>query len=608
MRYLIIFLSTTLFLIGCGGGEDTPAPAEPVAVVLPPAPVPAPPPPPPVSGGGDGSGSVSRSSQGIDNNIAERRSDALYIQDQQRLDIQGKSSQKNITTKNSRPDRENRTFNGFANNLTQLEWGATFQHLERMTPSAYSDGAASMAGASLKNAREISNILMGQAEGEVLPNPFGASDFVWQWGQFIDHDLDLTDGSADEPHPINIPIGDVHFDPTSTGSAQIPFNRAAHDPNTGTEVGNPREQDNEITSWLDGSMVYGPSEARADALRETGTPYLKTSSGNLLPFNEDSINNANGFYQDPTVLFLAGDVRANEQLGLTVMHTLFVREHNRIVDVIKVNNPSSTADELFQDARRIVIAEIQKITFEEFLPALIGANTIPAYSGYDDTVNPNIMNEFSVAAYRLGHSMVSDSMWRLNSFGDEIGAGHIALRDVFFKGPQILKQSHQLDPILRGLAAKEHQVLDTKLVNNLRNFLFGPPGAGGLDLAALNIQRGRDHGIGSYNDAREAMGLNRHTSFADISSNVEMQNLLAQAYDDIDDVELWVGGLAEDADLNNGSQVGELYRKVIAKQFSAIRDGDRFWYEGDYLTSDEKALVANSSLAIRTQLKENEGN
>ena len=88
---------------------------------------------------------------------------------------------------------------------------------------------------------------------------------------------------------------------------------------------------------------------------------------------------------------------------------------------------------------------------------------------------------------------------------------------------------------------------DTMVIDELRNFLFGPPGAGGFDLASLNIQRGRDHGLADYNSVREAYGLPRAVGFEDVSLDPGVQERLAAAYGDVDAVDLWVGGLAEDA-------------------------------------------------------------
>ncbi|MFN3212608.1 MAG: peroxidase family protein [Henriciella sp.] len=489
--------------------------------------------------------------------------------------------------------REVRTYDGTSNNIDNPNWGATFEHLQRLASSDYADGISELAGPDRPSARAVSNDVSDQPEGTSIANTVNGTDFVWQWGQFMDHDIDLTDG-AEESADILVPEGDPDFDPSATGGIVIPFNRALFDHATGTDASNPREQENEITSWIDGSMIYGSDEDRNAALRVAQTPFLRVSTGNLLPFNTDSLTNANGFVSDPTSLFLAGDIRANEQLGLTVMHTLFVREHNRLAERFLNDDPNAGADAIYERARRLVIAKIQIITFEEWLPALIGPDAIPAYSGYDATVNPTVFNEFSVAAFRLGHSMLNPQLLRLDASGDEIAAGHIALRDAFFAGPSILTSEGDLDPILRGFATQLHQEIDPKVVDDIRNFLFGMPGSGGLDLASLNIQRGRDHGVPGYNQMRQAMGLTTVTQFGQITSDPELADALFDRYGDVNEIDLWVGGLAEDAVA--GSQLGELFHAIIVRQFTALRDGDRFWWENE-LTSAERDRVRDTTLA-----------
>src|SRR5262249_11890786 len=118
---------------------------------------------------------------------------------------------------------------------------------------------------------------------------------------------------------------------------------------------------------------------------------------------------------------------------------------------------------------------------------------------------------------------------------------------------------------------------DTKVVNSVRNFLFGPPGAGGLDLASLNIQRGRDHGLADYNSMRAAYGLPRVTDFSQITANADVQARLRELYGSVDNIDAWVGALAEGHVA--GSSTGPLIRRVLADQFQRLRDGDRFWYE-----------------------------
>lgn len=497
--------------------------------------------------------------------------------------------------------REVRSMDGSGNNLQHPEWGRTFTQFSRMTFADYADGVAAMAGPLRKSPREITNLVF--AQGPVsIPNDFGTSDFLWQWGQFIDHDLTLGDGVLEDgpgarAHDIEVPVGDPYFDPKAEGGKTIVFDRAIYDPVTGTGPDNPREQQNELTSWIDGSMVYGSSDARAKALRALdGSGRLKTSKGDLLPFNVDNLPNANGFAPDPTKLFLAGDVRSNEQPGLTSMHTLFVREHNRLADVIRKLRPYYSDEDIYQAARRLVIAEIQIITFEEFLPAVIGPRAIQRYRGYDPRRDPSIMTEFSGAAYRFGHTAVSPVLRRIDRRGRQSSGGDLSLRQSFFNAPSIIRERDDIDPILRGLASQRHQRIDSKVIDDLRNFLFGPPGAGGLDLTALNIQRARDRGIPTYNDVREALGLKRIKSFKQISSDPAVQKALYDAYGSVDEIELWVGGLAEDPLWRERSQLGETFREILIRQFTALRDGDRFWHERE-LSPLELALVRGTTLA-----------
>ena len=546
-----------------------------------------------------------RSSQGINDDAQDRRDHA-----KNRL---GRNQFKD----KKQNDREIRSYDGTSNNIENPVWGASWEHLQRIASSDYSDGISSLAGNQRVSARVISNLVANQGPGEDIPNTFGTSDFLWQWGQFIDHDIDLTDGSTNEEQNIIVPAGDEYFDPLETGSVVMNFHRAIYDMETGTSTSNPRQQENEITSWIDGSMIYGSDENRNNALKEApDSPFLATSENNLLPFNHDDFTNASGFVRDTQSLFLAGDIRANENVTLTAMHTLWMREHNRIAEILmnKQARSSNNIDgaKIFEQARILVIAEIQKITYEEYLPALLGEQALPDYQGYDNRVKPNIYNEFSTAAYRLGHSEIGETLLRLDDEGQVIEAGHVALRDGFFAGIELLKSKNDIDPFLRGLATQTHQAIDVQVAEDLRNFLFGQPGQGGFDLISLNIQRGRDTGLSSYNDTRAAMGLTRITEFSQITQDLTLQENLQAAYDSVDDIDLWIGGMAETPLTAQGSQLGELFTKIVAKQFNELRAADRFWYQR-YLTKDEQEFIKDVKLStvikndtnIKNELQEN---
>ena len=482
-----------------------------------------------------------------------------------------------------------RAIDGSNNNLLHPDWGSTLEQLLRTAPAEYSDGANAAAGADRLSARAISELVVAQPEDQAL-NERGMSAFIYVWGQFLDHDLDLTtSASPTEALPVLVPTGDPSFDPLGTGTQTIPLNRSIYDSATGTSAANPRQQINVITAFIDGSMIYGSDAERAAALRTFSGGRLKTSEGNLLPLNTMGLQNDNALGLPADSLFVAGDVRANENIELTAIHTLFMREHNRLADKYAALNPTWTDEQIYQQARRIVIAELQAITYNEFLPALLGQGALPAYRGYNPQVNPGIANEFSTAAFRLGHSLLGEDVEFLDNLGNTVH-DEVELRDTFFN-PALLTETG-IDSIFKYLASDVAQELDVHIVDEVRNFLFGPPGSGGMDLAALNIQRGRDHGLADYNAVRVAYGLRPVTSFAQITRDVPTQEALEAAYGNVNNIDLWVGALAEDH--LRGASVGPLLSKILVDQFTRLRDGDRFWYQRDLSASELRGVQATS--------------
>ncbi|MEM8709925.1 MAG: peroxidase family protein, partial [Planctomycetota bacterium] len=516
------------------------------------------------------------------------------------------------------PLDEVRTIDGTGNNLGDPAMGSTFTPFRRITSVAYEDGAGMPAGEGRPSARRISNAVFAQ-DGSI-PAESGISDLFWQWGQFLDHDITETP-TADpvESFPISVPTGDVWFDPAGTGTQEIPLSRSFP-----LYLSGIREQINVLTAWIDASQVYGSDEERAAALRTNdGTGRLKTSAGDLLPFNEDGLHNAPS--DDATNFFLAGDIRANEQVGLTAMHTLWVREHNywaeRIAeedreyqdgrrdgsgrgdggrgggrrltqdDLRGGGSPPLTGDQIYELARAMVSAEMQIITYREWLPILVGPDVLGLDSVYRPELEAGISNEFATAAFRIGHTMLSPDILRVDRRGDMISAGHLSLADAFFAPHEIIATG--IDPVLRGQTAQNAQALDLMLIDEIRNLLFGPPGSGGLDLGSLNLQRGRDHGLPSYCQARRDLGLGAPAGFDAMNGNPAVIRELTQVARTPEDLDLWVGGLAEPA--VDGGLVGETLQAILVEQFLALRDGDRLWYSRQ-LSSDLVELAEEQSM------------
>lgn len=492
-----------------------------------------------------------------------------------------------------------RSIDGSDNNLVNSTWGQGGVDLIRLADPAYEDEddlSQPRGGnpSSLPSPRVISNAVSTQSIS--LPNSSGVSDWIWQWGQFVDHDLSLSPIGEDEPFNIPVPTGDPFFDPSGSGTQVIDFNRSEFN----TDSFGVRQQFNEITAYIDASNIYGSSRSRTNALRmKDGTGKLIAETANngekLLMLNTVGLPNDTGGNPNTSDFFVSGDVRANEQVGLLATHSLFMREHNRIAEDLKnrldageavlinkretaiadlTNEVDDEGDFLFESARKVVGAQMQRITYNEWLPIVLGEKALEDYTGYDDTVDASISTEFSTAAFRFGHTMLSPDLLRVDNNGKVVKS--LSLRDSFFNPQEVLEDG--VNTILMGLGFKQAQAVDTLLVDDVRNFLFRPPEAGGFDLASLNIQRGRDHGIPDINTVRLALELTPYRTFLELTGgDVVVASALATVYNnDLDAVDLWIGGLAEKA--VNGGLLGETFRTILIDQFTRTRNGDRFFY------------------------------
>ncbi len=337
-------------------------------------------------------------------------------------------------------------------------------------------------------------------------------------------------------------------------------------------------------------MVYGSDAARALALRELSGGRLLTSPGNLLPLNTMGLPNGAGA-GSPADFYVAGDVRANEQIGLTAIQTLMMREHNRLADDIAAANPLWSDEQIYQRARKLVGAEIQSITYHEFLPTLLGPTAPDANATYDPNVDASILNEFSTALYRVGHTMLSPHLMRMTNDGTPAPGGDVALRDAFFQ-PQNLAGTNELDYFLKGLASDQQQEVDMHMVDEVRNFLFGDPMAGGFDLADAQHPARPRSWAGRLQQRADGLWARCCNVVCGHHADPAIQSALASLYGDVNDVDLWVGAIAEDH--VPGAAVGELILTGLREQFTRLRDGDRFWYRNDSALSPDDVAWLDS--------------
>ena len=488
---------------------------------------------------------------------------------------------------------------GGAEHALNATWGSVGEPLLRLLPRYSTPNGFELAFKdveSIPEVREISNVVCH--EDEPIADPMGLSAVNWVWGQFITHDIDLTTtqngrspGTSAESAYYHIPIDDPWMNPHGQEEFALRMFRSVYIPDTGTSPDNPREHPNNITAWIDGGLIYGDNAERANWLREFDGGRLKSTSsttGDLLPIADYATEpNApkmsfSGFNSQTP--YIAGDIRAQEHIALMAMHSLFVREHNRLAALLAEANPSWTDEQLYHTARAIVIAEVQVVTYEEYLPSL--GVILDSWSGHQPDLSPSVSNAFATVAFRVGHSQIGDTILRLDENREVIAQGNQNLFKGFFALENI-EQDGGLDPVFRGLAYDVQPAADSRYVNDLRNFMFGSPGLGGQDMCSIDILRGRDHGVPPYVDYRNSslIGLGPANNWTDITQNQTLVNQLSSVYLNISHVDAYVGMMIEDRLPN--SSFGPSMTAIWKDQFQRIRDADPSFY----LANDARAEI-----------------
>lgn len=474
-----------------------------------------------------------------------------------------------------------RRYSGLCTNNLFTLWGSAGRPHLSLAPL---HSSAVPAGADLPSARLISNALCRQTKD--IYNRRRLNEMTVFFGQFLDHTIVSTPTAAAQM-PIPIPPDDPIFANFSSGHLHFARSRRAPVPLSDMfsaplfprplrilrHIQRPL---NALTAALDLASVYAVDRRRGHALRTFVNGTLRMGDGAMLPRNAPRFPNAP--FPGPA-FFLAGDHRANENPALLALHVLFVREHNHICRELRTVFPRWGDQRLFHTARRINEAQFQYVVFEQYYPAMTGRR-LPPYKGYSPMTNLGILDVFSTAAFRVGHTMVG--RWvNLYAQGNRKVA-QVPLQRMFFR--KASEYTEGIDVFLRGVMHTTAQEIDLQVHDALRNFLFtGIPVEGvAFDLVALNLQRSRDHAIPTYNQVRSLLGLKCVKSFAGISDDMNVRSRLQAVYGTVDRVEAWVGMMAERNE--RGSSMGKMLNRIWEMQFRALRDGDRFYYNnGDFV-------------------------
>ncbi len=243
---------------------------------------------------------------------------------------------------------------------------------------------------------------------------------------------------------------------------------------------------------------------------------------------------------------------------------------------------------IFQEARRLLIAQWQNVVYGEYLPIILGQNTMvryrialddnQMYTEYNPNMNPTVFHAFADAAYRFGHTLINGLIRMMRGFQD---VHSYRLRDAFFNSEQIsMAGGEGYDLILNGLMQQNAQTYDPFITEEVTNFLLRERSQDhGGDLIARNLQRGREHGLPSYNVYRQICGLQGiSNSWNNRPSNIpqDVWQVLGSLYETPLDIDLFTGGLAEMPVTN--AVTGHTFNCLKALQFARARFGDRFFF------------------------------
>lgn len=503
-----------------------------------------------------------------------------------------------------------RTLEGTCNNMENPTLGALNTPFRRLIDPRYEDGFSQPRGFMQSQNSELLHsdtfappnpsarvISVGVIEDRPV-NSTEFSHWVMLWGGFLDHDLTLSpelpitcpegcDFSNLDCVPIPVPLDDNNV--LTTTSADNPrgchmFRRTV--PTCDSVVPprlTPREQINGLNSYLDGEQFYSGDETINNAIRDlnsfgllkVGPPAVPNGKPSLpITPNPDFVG---GCSMIPNC-FLTADIRVNENVGFMVIEVLWVREHNRIATRLHELNPNWSPDKVYLVTRDIVVAELAKITYDDYLPILIG-DLVEPYTGYDPEVDPSVPNSWGTAAHRFGHSQVQPAWERLDESYQSIGA--LNLITSFFNPGEFFNQGGT-DPFIRGLLTQPIRLVDEFVNSILTNQLFAANvNSMGLDLVSLNIQRGRDHGLPPYM-------VWKRWALKECGVSSEFRNELTkihilQTYGSLETVDLFVGGVAEEN--LPGAMLGATFACIFSRTFANVRDGDRLYYENEDLAT-----------------------
>ncbi|XP_068882317.1 dual oxidase 2 [Aphelocoma coerulescens] len=498
-------------------------------------------------------------------------------------------------------------YDGWYNNLLHHSHGSVGARLLRLLPANYADGVyQALQEPHVPNARQLSNAVARGPSG--LPSRRNTTVLAVFFGFHVLLDILETEkpGCPAEFLNIYIPSGDPVFDPAGTGRVVLPFQRVRWAAETGQSPNNPREQTNEVTGWLDGSSIYGSLHSWSDALRSFSGGQLASGPNRSLPRQTDgkvpmwkALDPSTG-QGGPQGIYDLGSAWGNENPFLQAESIAWFRYHNQLAKALAQKHPAWSDEDLFQHARKRVIATFQSIVLYEWLPTLLGTQ-VPEYQGYQQHLDPSLSPEFVAAAGQFLATMVPPGVYKRDT---KCRFQNVSVSSGSFPAVRLcnsywsrerpgLQQAEDVDNLLLGMSSQIAEREDNVVVEDLRDYWYGPLKYSRTDYVASWVQRGRDLGLPTYNQVRERFGLKPLQNWSNLASHLEpqvLQNVAALYANNMAGLELLPGGMLE-AD-------GSLFSTIILDQFVRLRDSDRFWFENTkngLFTEEEIREIRNTT-------------
>ncbi|CAG8543808.1 2373_t:CDS:2, partial [Dentiscutata erythropus] len=555
-------------------------------------------------------------------------------------------------------DLDIRNYDGTCNNLKYSNWGADNRIYDRGSfPAVYKDSLTGEPVIKI-DARMISNMLSDSGQEPVFSGSPLTDDILSStrksmfeviFGQFVNHDLE---DAATQIIPRYV-IGNVTNDKVFSNAARSLFN-PSQTPNMistlswGRIINSTLYPVNFGNSYLDLSTIYGKDNDTAHKLRTLKDGKLITENfiGNGGAYNTALNNltvenvppssgrvNITPSLLPPTIniddALVSGDARCSENIQLCIIHTIWIREHNYWADKIAKEKPELKNDEeIFQYARKMTIGEYQNVIFEEYLPAALGVK-MPTYSGYNDSLLADTSIHFAGVAFRYGHSNVrpynlidgctgepfdphpdfkfpDSNLHRLYFMGKSVRVPTPYLGLNFTDGSLDYTpvSGNGVDNIIVSMLRAPSKEFGLIFSTTLRNM----PGV--LDLAAIDIARGRLLGLPDYDTFRSVyhpagsvynnQSCNRTSEqdsvdcFNVVTNNLTIAKNLQQIYDKVNRIDPIIGMFAESK--GKTTPLPPTISAIIKEEFIRKRSADRFWFEGSKYTSDEIELIKTTTM------------